>query len=72
MHAQGRFAVEDDEQLLAAVVEVIDDLSVTRLDLPDGGAETAGAFESKRSHAAPVQSGTSSQTLDMTASSLPR
>ena len=49
-----RLAAKDDDQLLASVVEVVDELRATRLKLPDRTAERPGSDKALRSYSAPV------------------
>ena len=57
VQAHDRCSPKDDEELVAAVVEVVDELTTTRLELPQGRAETRttlGAHESPSANASPV------------------
>jgi hypothetical protein len=57
VQTHNRCSTKDDEQLVAAVVEVVDELRTTGLELPQGCAEpstTLGTNESASANASPV------------------
>jgi len=54
VQSHGRLTPADDDQLLAPVVEVVDELRATRLKLPERSAERPGSDEALRPYSAPV------------------
>jgi hypothetical protein len=56
MQPDDGLATKDDDELLACVVEVVDKLRSTRLELPNGAAERAAlrSSQASRANAAPV------------------
>ena len=57
VHPHARAPAQHEEQLLAAVVKVVDELRPARLQLPDGGAEAHARRprDARRADAAPVR-----------------
>lgn len=53
-HANSRCSAQHDEQFLARVVEVVDELSLARLKLPHRSAQASGSNEPSRTDTVPV------------------
>jgi hypothetical protein len=54
VQSDGGLAAKDDDELLAPVVEVVNELRATRLKLPERAAERPGSDEALRPYSAPV------------------